>query len=78
MVRITPDELARDFTAYFGRVEEGETVIVTRDGRAVAEIKPVAARLAFARPAGLYKGEFVVPDDFDAPLPRHVLDSFGE
>jgi hypothetical protein len=28
------------------------------------------------RPYGLAKGEFVVPDDFDAPLPDEVLAEF--
>ena len=28
------------------------------------------------RPFGLCKGEFVVPDDFDAPLPESVLKDF--
>lgn len=28
------------------------------------------------RPFGLSKGDFVMPDDFDAPLPEHVLASF--
>jgi hypothetical protein len=28
------------------------------------------------RPSGLCEGEFVVPDDFDAPLPEDVLQSF--
>ncbi len=28
------------------------------------------------RPFGLGKGDFVVPDDFDAPLPEEVLASF--
>lgn len=28
------------------------------------------------RPFGLAKGEFVVPDDFDAPLPKEVLADF--
>ena len=31
---------------------------------------------ARARPFGLCKGEFIVPDDFDAPLPEEVLDDF--
>ena len=29
-----------------------------------------------ARPIGLAKGEFVVPDDFDEPLPEDVLAEF--
>jgi len=28
------------------------------------------------RPYGLCKGEFVVPDDFDDPLPDFLLDAF--
>jgi len=28
------------------------------------------------RPIGLCKGEFVVPDDFDDPLPSDLLDLF--
>ena len=28
------------------------------------------------RPFGLAKGEFIVPDDFDAPLPEEILASF--
>ena len=28
------------------------------------------------RPFGLSKGDFVVPDDFDAPLPEETLASF--
>ena len=28
------------------------------------------------RPAGLCVGEFVVPDDLDAPLPDEILDAF--
>jgi hypothetical protein len=28
------------------------------------------------RPFGLCEGEFVVPDDFDAPLPTEILDAF--
>ncbi len=28
------------------------------------------------RPFGLCKGEFRVPDDFDAPLPENMLDDF--
>jgi len=28
------------------------------------------------RPFGLCKGEFHIPDDFDAPLPEYILDEF--
>jgi len=28
------------------------------------------------RPSGLAKGDFVVPDDFDDPLPEDILEEF--
>ncbi len=35
-----------------------------------------AAPEATSRPFGLCAGEFVVPDDFDAPLPDEILSLF--
>ncbi len=29
-----------------------------------------------SRPFGLCKGEFTVPDDFDAPLPENIINEF--
>jgi hypothetical protein len=34
--------------------------------------------LSQPRPIGLAKGEFIVPDDFNAPLPEDVLQAFGK
>ena len=80
MVRISLDEMSRDPGKYIREVEGGETVVVTRADRAVAEIRPVApdeqARNGKRRPAGLAAGAFRVPDDFDAPLPPDILDAF--
>ena len=48
--------------------KEAVSVIVT-----ILEDEPTAKDL---RPFGLSRGEFVVPEDFDAPLPEEVLTSF--
>ena len=42
----------------------------------VAEIKPMPHTLLELRPFGLAAGQFVVPDDFDAPLPIDVIEGF--
>ena len=36
------------------------------------------SELETLRPFGLAKGDFVVPDDFDAPLPEEILASFEQ
>ncbi|MBI1766123.1 MAG: type II toxin-antitoxin system Phd/YefM family antitoxin [Acidobacteria bacterium] len=79
MSTITVDELERTGMSWLQRIAAGETLLVMRAGEPVAEIKPVAAPEAEPgqlRPYGLAAGEFVVPDDFDDPLPDELLDAF--
>ncbi len=76
MIRISIDEISRDLTGYLRRVEAGETLVILGGGIPVAEVKPAIAELAGLRPFGLCAGEFIVPDDFDAPLPESVISEF--
>jgi len=56
------------------RVEAGEEIVITRRGEEVARLVPAARRGTLR--LGVDRGRFVVPDDFDSPLPDDVLDSF--
>ena len=80
MITISVDDIQRDFAQYLHRVEAGETLLLTLSDRPIAEIKPVMSQaLPFSselRPFGLCAGEFIVPDDFDAPLSEDVLRQF--
>ncbi len=38
--------------------------------------KTVVQKIKKLRPFGLCAGEFVVPEDFDAPLPEEILNAF--
>lgn len=69
-------ELQQNAADLLARVEAGEHLLVVRDSRAIAELRPIAGPLPGARPFGLAAGAFVVPDDFDAPLPEHLLREF--
>lgn len=53
----------------------GEEVIIRRSGRLLVRLTPVATAPS-RRKLGTAKGDFVVPDDFDAPLPDEVLQGF--
>jgi len=67
-------ELARD-------VENGETIVVTRNGRPVFDLVPhserggldLAAGDAYLRSKGIKKPVPFIADDFDAPLPEDFL-----
>jgi antitoxin (DNA-binding transcriptional repressor) of toxin-antitoxin stability system len=73
MSTISIDQIRRDIPGFLRRLEAGETLLVVEDDRAVAEIRPVPASPGQPRPFGLCAGQFTVPDDFDGPLPEHIL-----
>jgi prevent-host-death family protein len=88
MIAISIEEMERNLRGYMSQVEAGETLVVTRAGQPVAEIKPVSPSPSTdsgpkaapgkkqLRPYGLAKGEFEVPADFDDPLPEDILRLF--
>lgn len=80
MITVSVDDIQRDLLGYLRRVQAGETLVVTQADKPLAEIKPIpetAERdMKQLRPYALCEGEFVVPDDFDAPLPEEILSRF--
>jgi prevent-host-death family protein len=57
------------------KVARGEEVIIAKAGKLFAKLIPISSeRLRFN--LGSAKGEFVVPDDFNDPLPQEVEDLF--
>jgi len=69
MSTISLQALLRDPDGVLDRVEAGERVVISREGRPVAELRRIEPAAREPRPYGLAAGEFTVPDDFDYPLP---------
>lgn len=78
MTEVSVEEIKQDVQAFLHRFEAGETLVVSQAGKLLAEIKPLLTVPNGLRPFGLCAGEFVVPDDFDEPLPEEILRSFDE
>jgi antitoxin (DNA-binding transcriptional repressor) of toxin-antitoxin stability system len=53
----------------------GEEVIIAKAGKPVAKLVPVVPGARQFK-LGSAKGEFVVPDDFNDPLPKEIEDLF--
>ncbi len=56
-------------------VAAGKEVIIAKAGKPIARLVPLSGA---PRPKklGLLRGRIKVPDDFNAPLPREVLEEF--
>jgi prevent-host-death family protein len=57
------------------RVAAGEDVVISKAGRPIARLVPIAPP-AGERVLGSEKGKFVVPFDFTDPLPGEILAEF--
>lgn len=78
MIKVSVEEIGRNLVGYLRLVEAGETLLISKEGRVVAEVQPVDKEpdTRQPRPAGLCAGDFRVPDDFDAPLPEETIRAF--
>ena len=52
----------------------GAEIIIAKNGKPMAKLVPLRRRTL--RKAGRLKGKIWMSDDFDAPLPKDVLDGF--
>ena len=59
------------------RVALGEEVIIAKAGTPVARLVAIEPPVRKFK-LGSAKGEFVVPDDFNDPLPKEIEDLFYE
>ncbi|MBW4503447.1 MAG: type II toxin-antitoxin system Phd/YefM family antitoxin [Scytonema hyalinum WJT4-NPBG1] len=76
MQRVTVDDIKRDPLKYLNQVEAGESFVIVQADKAIAELKPITNTNKQLRPFGLCAGEFTVPDDFDAPLLKEIVNAF--
>ena len=58
------------------RAAAGEEVVIAKAGRPVAKLVPLAPGNRPRKP-GVWTGRLRVAKNFDAPLPREMLDAFG-
>ncbi|HEY6263831.1 MAG TPA: type II toxin-antitoxin system Phd/YefM family antitoxin [Candidatus Acidoferrum sp.] len=68
-------EAKTQFSRLLRRVAAGEEITIANRGVPVARLVPVPSEKA-ERVLGIFRGQFTVPDDFDAPLPDDLLGLF--
>ncbi len=73
MRQVNIHEAKTRLSSLIDEIEHGEEVIIARHNRPVARL--VLFSVAPRKP-GSMKGNITIHDDFNAPLPAHVLDDF--
>ena len=79
MLQMNINEIKTHLSATLVKVEQGETVIICKRNKPVAQIKSIKQQLRQKRPIGLAGDEypeFRIDDDFFEPLPDDILTGF--
>ncbi len=64
-----------ELSRLLARVEQGETIIISRAGKPVAKLVPIAPEDTQPRRPGLWEGKVWIADDFNR-LPTDIENSF--
>jgi len=75
MKAVNTHEAKTQLSRLLRRVAAGEEIVIANRGVPVARLIPVPQEKT-KRVLGIFRGQFSVPDDFDAPLPEELLDLF--
>ena len=75
MFTINVHEAKTNLSRLLARVEAGEEIVISKAGQPIARLVPWQEQAENRKP-GLDKGKLVIPEDFDDPLPKDILDSF--
>ena len=75
MNKINIHEAKTQFSRLLARVAGGEEIVIAKAGKPVARLVPWDNEMKNRIP-GLDKGLLTVPEDFNAPLPDDIMESF--
>jgi prevent-host-death family protein len=76
---VSVEELHNRIDELLAKVKDsGDELILSEHGTPVLRVRPAVRDSSAGQPRrpGSAKGEFVVPDDFDAPLPDDIVETF--
>ena len=76
MIRLNVHEAKTHLSRYLDQVEQGETVVLCRHNRPIAEIRRIEASPVQSRTLGTDRGKFMVGKEFFDPLPPALMAFF--
>ena len=76
-LKVNIHEAKTQFSKLLKRVGNGEEIIISKAGKPIARLTPMNDALVKRLP-GSAKGEVIIAEDFDAPLPESIMTSFEQ
>ena len=76
MIKANIFEVKARLSELLARVEHGETVVICKRNRPLAELRRIASARTESRPIGGLEGAIEILPSFFDPLPDELLDSF--
>ena len=76
MNRVNIHDAKTHLSKYLENLREGETIVLCKRNKPVAEIRALPRPYRGRRPVGLAKNKLKIPKSFFQPLPGHLLDAF--
>ena len=76
MTQVTVQEAQEQLAQLIALVQMGEDVLIV-DGKSPLIQLTLPSPQKWTRVPGQDEGLFIIPDDFDDPLPDEILESFG-
>lgn len=77
MITINVQQAKTHLSHYLNEVSKGESFILCKRNKPVAEIRPIISKVETKRPIGLAKETFTVPASFFDELPEEVVVLFS-
>ena len=74
-MQVNIHEAKTHFSKLITKASQGEEIIIARAGKPVAKLVALEKKNAPRKP-GSAKGQISMSDDFNAPLPDDILESF--
>jgi len=82
-IEVNPEQAQQQFAQLLSQVLQGEEIVIVVEGQHMARITPclrnqlaTSSATSSERIPGLDQGRFIVPDDFDEPLPSDLMRVF--
>ncbi len=77
MDKVNIHQAQTHFSRLLEQVAEGGEVVIAKAGKPVARLVPYTTTRRARRP-GMMRGKIRIKADFDAPLPKSLLDRFDD